>query len=411
MKNSLRFLSAFVVASFFLMPFGLSQPKTGADQLSLESMALQWQRLPAYARVEGIEKLIRQYRDQIPVESDVARRASIVALIDAADSVKADSANNGLLIRFFSLYRDVKAPTDVAAVGREQDMRVAGLESANKTGGTSVTISPKDLTFWTGTIHSSWFDGYVKSDGEIWAGENIVATHFRGWVVFDLSPIPAGASITSIILNFWTSVKSNSWTHSLVVCAPADNCDPRTATGAYLYACMASSNWFTGATNLMQSTGGKSFYLNSSACADLQRRIGHDNWWALGIFESGDDDDWGVFLGHDNNLRPACTVAYTSTTSTGAAISATPTAFSLAQNYPNPFNPSTTVRYTLPQRSRVRLTVYNSLGEQVTTLVNGEEDGGYHEVKFDGTGLASGVYYYRLQAGGFGKTMSCLLMK
>ena len=76
-----------------------------------------------------------------------------------------------------------------------------------------------------------------------------------------------------------------------------------------------------------------------------------------------------------------------------------PPEFSLEPNYPNPFNPSTTIRYRLPSCSHVTLTVFNTLGQQVATLVEGEMEAGDHEVKFDAFGLASGVYLCRLQAG------------
>jgi hypothetical protein len=88
-----------------------------------------------------------------------------------------------------------------------------------------------------------------------------------------------------------------------------------------------------------------------------------------------------------------------------------PTSFDLHQNYPNPFNPSTTIRYGLPNRSHVTLTVFNSLGQTVRELVNEDLDAGYHDVHFDATGLASGVYYYRLRAGDFTKNKSLLLLR
>jgi hypothetical protein len=90
---------------------------------------------------------------------------------------------------------------------------------------------------------------------------------------------------------------------------------------------------------------------------------------------------------------------------------ANPSQFELLQNYPNPFNPSTIIRYALPERSHVILSVFNTLGQQVATLMNGSQNAGYHEVKFDGTGFASGVYYYQLQAGDFMQSRRLVLLK
>ncbi len=88
-----------------------------------------------------------------------------------------------------------------------------------------------------------------------------------------------------------------------------------------------------------------------------------------------------------------------------------PTGFALCQNYPNPFNPSTTIRYGLPIRSHVTLTVFNTLGQQVATLVQGEQEAGFHEVSFDASGLTSGVYLYRLQAGDFVQTKKLVFVR
>jgi hypothetical protein len=88
-----------------------------------------------------------------------------------------------------------------------------------------------------------------------------------------------------------------------------------------------------------------------------------------------------------------------------------PTLFRLEQNYPNPFNPSTTIQYVLPSRTHVALLVYNVLGQRVAELVNEEKDAGHYEYRFNATGLASGVYLYRLQAGSFMQTRKLVVVK
>lgn len=88
-----------------------------------------------------------------------------------------------------------------------------------------------------------------------------------------------------------------------------------------------------------------------------------------------------------------------------------PTVFSLAQNYPNPFNPSTTIRFSLPVGGHVRLTVYDNLGQVVKALVDDHRDAGSHEVRLDGARMASGIYYYRIEAGAFVSTKKLVLLK
>ena len=88
-----------------------------------------------------------------------------------------------------------------------------------------------------------------------------------------------------------------------------------------------------------------------------------------------------------------------------------PGKFRLEQNYPNPFNPSTTIRYELPRASNVRVSVFDMLGREVSVVVNERRDAGVHEVKFDASELASGVYLYRLQAGEFVQTRKLVLLQ
>ncbi len=89
-----------------------------------------------------------------------------------------------------------------------------------------------------------------------------------------------------------------------------------------------------------------------------------------------------------------------------------PTVFSLSQNFPNPFNPSTTIKYALPKDVKVTIKVYDILGKLVTTIINGElKKAGYYEERFDGSNYASGVYFYRIQAGEFVQSKKMVLVK
>ncbi len=89
-----------------------------------------------------------------------------------------------------------------------------------------------------------------------------------------------------------------------------------------------------------------------------------------------------------------------------------PESFTLEQNYPNPFNPETTIRFALPKPEAVRLTVYDLLGREVATLIDGQMlSAGTHAVSFEANGLASGLYLYRIEAGSFLQTRQMTLLK
>jgi len=88
-----------------------------------------------------------------------------------------------------------------------------------------------------------------------------------------------------------------------------------------------------------------------------------------------------------------------------------PSQYILYQNYPNPFNPTTVIAYRLPVSAAVTLTVFDILGREITTLVNERQNAGQHSITFDGRNCASGVYFYKLQAGTYSQTKKLILLK
>jgi predicted GH43/DUF377 family glycosyl hydrolase len=125
----------------------------------------------------------------------------------------------------------------------------------------------------------------------------------------------------------------------------------------------------------------------------------HSYWWRVCARNS---NGWGIFSSAQK----------ISITITGIIDRlGTPTQYALGQNYPNPFNPTTTIKFELPKASHVSLSVYDILGREVSVLVNERREAGVHEVKFDGSNLASGVYFYRLRAGDFVTTKRLLLLR
>jgi hypothetical protein len=108
-------------------------------------------------------------------------------------------------------------------------------------------------------------------------------------------------------------------------------------------------------------------------------------------------------------------VQHGSITGVGGNKCAFPARYQLSQNYPNPFNPTSTIEYSLPQKSLVSLKLYDLLGREVRTLVNGEQEPGNYSRIVDANsaagGLPSGVYFYRLQAGNYTDIKKMLLLK
>ena len=88
-----------------------------------------------------------------------------------------------------------------------------------------------------------------------------------------------------------------------------------------------------------------------------------------------------------------------------------PAQFELSQNYPNPFNPSTTIRFSLPKETQLKINIYNMLGELVETLAEGTYEAGYHKVTFNASSLPSGAYIYRIESSDFVQVRKMVLLK
>ena len=88
-----------------------------------------------------------------------------------------------------------------------------------------------------------------------------------------------------------------------------------------------------------------------------------------------------------------------------------PSRFTLFPNYPNPFNPTTTITFTLPHSTHATLKVFTPLGIEIATLVSGIQSAGAHQVQWNATGKLSGVYFYRLEAGGYVETRKLILLR
>ncbi len=122
--------------------------------------------------------------------------------------------------------------------------------------------------------------------------------------------------------------------------------------------------------------------------------------------------DRGYMICHQGSNVYKLNVTYSVVTAVNEnSLTGIPSDFMLSQNYPNPFNPSTKINYSIPNSSNVVLKVYNELGAEVASLVEGFRNAGAYEVSFDGNGLSSGIYFYKLQSGNFTETKKMMLIK
>ena len=180
---------------------------------------------------------------------------------------------------------------------------------------------------------------------------------------------------------------------------------------------------FTATRNLNDGAG---TYAQKPAADDYLHQAADSSQWAEGIkYDPDNDGKYFSSLGVHEHWNNEIDKQYSRDLKTGDGIELVkvmnitgianeptiPVGFNLSQNYPNPFNPSTVITYTIPEAEYVTLKVYNELGEEIETLVNGYSNASTYNVKFDASKLASGVYIYSLRAGNYHASKKMILQK
>lgn len=162
------------------------------------------------------------------------------------------------------------------------------------------------------------------------------------------------------------------------------------------------TGWIVGGEN----TQGAVLYTSDGGDSWVPQDVGASKF-LFAVYFTDADTGWAV--GYDG------TVIHTTTGGTGieevAGFTGSQNGFILAQNRPNPFSGVTSISYSIPQATSVKLTIYDLIGQEVVTLVDGKMPQGRHSINFDGRNLPNGVYFYRLTAGSTTRTRMCLLLK
>ncbi|MEO8666437.1 MAG: YCF48-related protein [Ignavibacteria bacterium] len=155
---------------------------------------------------------------------------------------------------------------------------------------------------------------------------------------------------------------------------------------------------------------------------DIERSDSKNGWNRIGFVEgNGNVSGLSNYTFNDNRLSPDkykyrlkqidFNGSYEYFNLSGEVVIGQPEGFELKQNYPNPFNPTTTIEYLLPADGNLKITIYDISGKEVMTLVNEFKNAGYHEIKFNGSSLASGNYFYKMSSGNFNVIKSMILIK
>jgi hypothetical protein len=214
----------------------------------------------------------------------------------------------------------------------------------------------------------------------------------------DFAVVPKGTGGTNLFVGTYFGVFLSTNNGTVWTATSSTN------GSAYRFA-VPDSNLFVGTRNKWSLTGG--VFLSADNAASWTSVDADALGMVAALVVSG-TNLFAATSGSRSWMRPLSEMI---TTSVGSSSAELPMHFSLNQNYPNPFNPNTIIKFELPKASQVSLTVYDMLGRKVSVLVNEKREAGVHEVKFEGSNLASGVYFYRLSAVDFVSTKRMLVLK
>jgi hypothetical protein len=287
-------------------------------------------------------------------------------------------------------------------------------------------------------------DGSVSNGAGIYlfAGKTNGASIRRGLVMFDLtSKIPNGATITSakvhmnmsksqtITVNVKLYKVLSSWGEGTSDATGNNGNEGSGATATtgdatWLHRLFNTETWTSpggdfsatpSATTSVAGVGSYEFSSNDQMVADVTEWL-NDSSTNNGWIVIGDESANGTAKRFDTKEnssaanRPTLIVQYTGPTIVGGR-EKNPTRFSLAQNFPNPFNPTTVIKYSIASSSHVTLKMYDVLGKEIAVLVNEIKEAGTFSYQLKTIGLASGIYFYRLQSGSNTATKKLVLTK
>jgi hypothetical protein len=236
-----------------------------------------------------------------------------------------------------------------------------------------------------GVTNMRWWPG----TGVSWGPETVPVDN--RYIQFAITPT-AGNSFTASSVSFWSAGGGTGSMKALLFASTDPTFTTKTKVGDTLtlpHATNVGPAQFTNAMNVT-ATSGQTFFLR--------------------IYP------WYTGAASTSKYVYTQLVIITGTTTSSTAVEeqaglALPTTYALGQNYPNPFNPTTAISYQLPSSGHVSLSVYSLLGTRVASLVNRHQEAGTHVATWDATGVPSGVYFYKIEAGNFTRTMKMVLQK